>query len=326
MRIRYNVHSILAFLLFQFAIALDGAADSKADPREWYLGYSDYQIITDTSFRADRYFQTMAEHGVNFQRIWVTGYSDVAVKFEELMPFAQRRGKYRLTKINPQYLKRLSTVMQQAQTHNQQVMLTLFDHWSLARGFAKTPWYYKNNHEKLLQTAFPDFYNLDDKLLMQVQENLVTEIVRTTKRYEPIYEIMNESAGTKCGPLAAWHERVASWILREAPDARIAANVNAECPEILNAEWLDIISFHHLTWQRYGICGTIERFPNKHVIIDTDGAWEVRDDNRLVEDWFAESRRCGASFNHKDDIYTLDRELLRHYRNVREPRQPAANR
>ena len=289
---------------------------SQAAPRERYLGYSDYQIITDTAFRADRYFETMAAHGVNFQRIWVTGYSDIAVKFEELMPFVKRRGKYRLARINPAYMKRLVTVMEQAQSHDQQVMLTLFDHWSLARGFAKTPWYYKNNHERLLRNAFADFYNVQDRKLMKIQQNLVTEIVRATKGFDPIYEIMNEAAGTKCGPLAAWHEQVASWILEESPEARIAVNVNDECPEILNAGWVNIISFHHRTWQRDGICKAIQKHPDKHVIIDTDGAWEVRDDNRLVKDWFAESRSCGASFNHKDDIYRPDRELLEHYREI----------
>jgi hypothetical protein len=49
------------------------------------------------------------------------------------------------------------------------------------------------------------------------------------------------------------------------------------------------------------------------VIIDTDGAWEVRDDNRLVKTWFDEALRCGGSFNHKDNIYDLDTEFLQLY-------------
>jgi hypothetical protein len=310
MKARY-LYFIPALLLFQFAIPLPGGG---AQTRPTYLGYSDYQIITDISFPVEQYFRIMASHGVNFQRIWVTGYSDAAVKFEELMPFARRRERYQLSKISPSYIERLLTVMREADDYNQQVMLTLFDHWALARRFAKTPWYFRNNQERLLQRAFPDFYNIRDRKLMKVQENLVREIVRSTARFDPIYEIMNEAGGANCETLAGWHERVASWILKESPGARIGVNLGPECGQILNAGWVDVISFHQNSWERHGICGAVKRYPDKQIIIDTDGAWEIRDDNRLVRKWLAESASCGASFNHKDDIYHLDRELLEQYR------------
>ena len=317
MKVRY-LYVIPAFLVFQFIVLLVPGTGSETEPA--YLGYSDYQIITDKRFPAEDYFRMMASHGVNFQRIWVTGYSDVAVKFEELMPFVKRGDRYKLSKISPEYIDRLLTVMQHAQKHNQQVMLTLFDHWSIARGFTKTPWYFKNNHERLLKNALPDFYNIRDKKLMRIQENFVREIVRSTRKFDPIFEIMNEAGGEKCGGLAAWHEQVATWILEESPNARIAVNLKSECMEVLDAEWVDIISFHQNIWERHGICGAVKKYPDKHVIIDTDGAWEVRDDNRLVKKWLAETKSCGASFNHKDDIYDLDRELLEHYGKVTERR------
>ena len=254
---------------------------------------------------------------MNFQRIWVTGYSDTAVEFDELMPFIRARGKYRLSEISPAYKDRLTTVMNQAQSHNQQVMLTLFDHWSLARGFEKTPWYRKNNHERLLANALPDFYDVQNKQLMRVQKNMVREVVSATKGFNPVYEIMNEAAGVECDAMSVWHEKVASWILEESPGAEIAVNLKKECSEVLDAPWVDIISFHQNIWESHGICNVIEKYSDKHVIIDTDGAWEVRDDNRLVKKWLAESRTCGASFNHKDDIYQPDLELLKHYRRVR---------
>ncbi len=285
---------------------------------ETYLGYSDYHIITDRNFRADKYFLVMAEHGVNFQRIWVTGYSGSARNVDELMPFVRRGNKYRLSEISPVYRKRLTDVMQQAESHDLRVMLTLFDHWSLRKVFEHTPWHFKNNEERLLKRALPDFYDVENKKLMRIQENLVREIVRETKRFDPIYEIMNEAGSADCSQLNKWHEMVASWILEEEPDAEIAVNPKPDCGQILNAAWVDIISFHQNAWDTYGICPSIQQYPEKHVIIDTDGAWEIRDDNRLVKRWLAESLRCGASFNHKDDIYQLDRQLLRHYREVTE--------
>jgi hypothetical protein len=299
--------------LFQFAIV------SPAVPlnSETYLGYSNYQIITDETFPVDRYFRLMEKHGVNLQRIWITGYSNAAPDVEELMPFVFRRGRYDLFRINPAYKKRLSEVLEQAGAHNQRVMLTLFDHWALSRKFGKTPWYIRNNHQNILHNSLPDFYDLRNKKLMRIQENLVREIVRSSRRYHPIYEIMNEAGSQECEPIAAWHEQVAEWILEEFPDAEIAVNLKRECREVLDAEWVDFISFHQGVWEETGICGVIEKYPEKHVIIDTDGAWEYRDDNKLVKTWLNESLDCGASFNHKDDIYEPDRELLEIYKRVR---------
>ena len=308
-----SFHFMLRMTLFQFALALI-AVPLLA---ETYIGYSDYQIITDVTFPADRYFRMMQGHGVNFQRIWVTGYSDVAIKFQELMPFVRQGNRYRLSDINPEYRKRLTTVLEQAREHDQRVMLTLFDHWSLRHGFEKTPWFAKNNHERLLKNALPDFYNIRDKKLMRIQEHFVREIVRSTKDFNPIYEIMNESGSATCDVVSVWHKKVASWIQEEAAEADIAVNLKQECTDVLYAGWVDFISFHHNIWGRYGICKAIQKYPEKHVIIDTDGAWEVRDDNRLVKDWLAETQSCGASFNHKDDIYDPDQELLRHYRGLK---------
>lgn len=305
------MYFILRVLLFQFALT------NAVWPAEKYFGYSDYQIITDRSFRADRYFQRVAQHGVNFQRMWVTGYSNAARDVDELMPFSRRGNQYRLSAINPKYLKRLKEVMDQARAHNQRVMLTLFDHWSLARVFPKTPWYYKNNHERLLDRPFPNFYSVDDTKLNRIQENLVREIVRSTKHFNPIYEVMNEAAGADCARISVWHEKVASWILDEFPEAEIAVNLMQECAEVLNAGWVSIISFHQNVWDKRGICESIENYPEKHVIIDTDGAWEVRDDNALVKTWLDETLRCGGSFNHKDNIYKLDSEFLQLYREAR---------
>jgi hypothetical protein len=301
-------HSILRILLFQFCFVSALAAET-------YLGYSDYQIITDSSFHADKYFRFMSEYGVNFQRIWVTGYSGSAKNVDELMPFVRRGNKYRLSEISPMYRERLVEVMELAESHGLRVMLTLFDHWSLRKVFPETPWYFKNNEERLLKSA-SSFYDMEDNQLMLIQENLVREIVKETRRFDPIYEIMNEAAGANCAQLTKWHQQVASWILEESPDAEIAVNPNMECSGILDAEWVDIISFHRLTWSNYGICQSIRRYPDKHVIIDTDGAWNIRDDNRLVKRWLAESLRCGGSFNHKDNIYEIDRQLLRHYRSL----------
>jgi hypothetical protein len=308
MESRY-LHFILTFLFFQFGLA------ARAQTAEKFLGYSDYQIITDRNFKADRYFERLAEHGVNFQRIWVLGYSHSAKEVDELMPFVKKGSRYRLSEINPQYLARLENVLKAAEHHNLRVMLTLFDHWSLSRVFRQTPWHPRNNHERLLQDPLPSFYSLDKPQLQRVQKNLVKQIVRQSKRFHPVYEIMNEAAGANCKELAGWHDQVASWILEEFPEAEIGVNLKPECGEVLNADWVDIISFHQNIWEKNGICPSIQKYPEKHVIIDTDGAWEVRDDNSLVQTWLDEALRCGGSFNHKDNIYELDREFLQLYKN-----------
>jgi hypothetical protein len=125
-------HSILSILLFQFVVLSSATGQT-------YLGYSDYQIATDTNFSAEPYFQKMSEAGVNFQRIWVLGYSGVEPSFDELMPFVLDQGKYRLDQIEPAYIRRLRNVLTQAQKYDQRVMLTLFDQEFLKRlhGFTK---------------------------------------------------------------------------------------------------------------------------------------------------------------------------------------------
>ena len=295
--------------MFQFTLS---ASSVDADR---YLGYSDYHIITDRNFNPGPYLQSMAENGVNLQRIWITGYSGSARDVDEVMPFTQRGKKYQLTaRLNPQYLRRLERVMKLADQYGQRVMLTMFDRWSLAREFQSTPWFHKNNHEKLLKNALPDFYSLKNKKLMRIQEALVRTIVRNTKEFNPIYEVMNEAAGANCQQLSEWHGRVSSWILDEFPSAEIGVNLLQECPQILDASWVDIVSFHQNVWEKQGICESVRNYPQKHVIIDTDGAWKVRDDNRLVKEWLQEAISCGGSFNHKDNIYEIDREFLQLYR------------
>lgn len=286
-----------------------------------YIGYSGYQIVTDFSFDADQYFAKMRESGVNLQRIWVLGYSNGADEIAETMPFARVGKKYDLKTLNPAYLKRLDLVLREARQHNQEVMLTLFDHWSLATAdvFPKTPWFYKNNTDHLLRKPFPKFYDLHDRRLRTIQNDLVNEIVRVAAKYSPIYEIMNEAGSADCATLQRWHKQIADWIRESDPDARIAVNIRNSCDNVINQEWVDVVSFHGDEWQRAGICKLAERYNDrKTVIIDTDGAWKVRHDNGLVRDWLKQTLSCGASFNHKDDIYNLDREALSIFKQARE--------
>src|SRR5207247_2200010 len=134
--------------------------------------------------------------------------------------------------------------------------------------FPQTPWYFKNNTDRLLKQAFPDFFNLNNRKLREIQKKYVRTITAAARPYHPIYEIMNEAAGVGCADLAAWHQRVGQWIHEVDPDARIAVNLMADCPEILLAPWVDIISFHGNDWTKNGICPLAKRFSEKIVIID----------------------------------------------------------
>jgi len=297
-------------MVFQFFVILLLAGNLAAQPV--YFGYSNYQIIIDPEFRYTPYFTLMKANGVNFQRIWILGYSGSAPEIAEALPFQLKGRRYKLRQLRPEYMKRMQAVLQAAKNNGQQVMLTLFDHWSLATPeiFPQTPWYFKNNTDRLLKQAFPDFFNLKNRKLMEIQKNYVRNIVAGAKNYRPIYEIMNEAAGVPCSDLSAWHQRVMQWIHDVDPEARIAVNLMADCPEILHAPWVNIVSFHGNDWSKKGICPLAKSFSEKTVIIDTDGAWKTRSDNGLVAGWLNEARSCGASFNHKDDIYLPDLEVL----------------
>jgi hypothetical protein len=279
-----------------------------------YIGYSDYQIVTDMRFDASTYFETMQSDGVNLQRIWALGYSNTSNSFRERMPFRRVGKKYNLEEIDPVYLKRLQSILATAHRYDQRVLLTLFDRWSMTdfSNFVRTPWYYKNNVNKLLKNPFPEFYQLSNPKLVAIQKNFVQTVVRVTADYKPIYEIMNEARWTDCKILAGWHTQVAEWILESDPEASIAINIGSNCPSILKSDWVSLVSLHGTQWLGAGICNTIKEYRDlgKPILIDTDGVFKERVDNRLVQEWLKEALECGASFNHKDDIYRLDREAL----------------
>jgi hypothetical protein len=302
-------------LLFLFSCAIYSFQEKP------YIGYSDYQIITDTRFDVNAYFETMQADGVNLQRIWVLGYSNTS-SFRERMPFRKVGRKYNLEELDPVYLKRLQSIIAMAQQYDQRVLLTLFDRWSMTdiAKFVRTPWYYENNTNKLLMNPFPEFYDLSNQKLVAVQKNLVQTIVRTTAEYKPIYEIMNEARWSDCKTLLNWHRQVAEWILELDPGATIAVNIGSNCPSILKADWVDLISLHGTQWLESGICETVEKYRNfdKPILIDTDGVFKQRVDNHLVKEWLKEALECGASFNHKDDIYRLDVEALTIFKEERD--------
>ncbi len=307
---------------FFFCIVVSAVLAAHLYAADPYIGYSDYQIVTDTRFDAAPYFESMQSDGVNLQRIWVLGYSNTG-NFKEQMPFQKKRNKYDLNQLDSSYLRRLRSTLAKAQQQGQTIMLTLFDRWSMANpeNFARTPWYYKNNTDKLLKDPFPEFYDLSYPKLVSVQKHLVQEIVRATQEFNPIYEIMNEARWQPdCRILADFHNQVAQWIMEINPKARIAVNINDNCPSVYKYEWVSLISFHAYEWRENGICETIERYQDlgKPILIDTDGAFKERVDNKLVRQWLQEALTCGASFNHKDDIYYPDKEALTIFREERE--------
>lgn len=289
---------------------------------EPYIGYSEYQIVTDLRFNAAPYFEEMQSYGVNLQRIWVLGYSNTGT-LRELMPFRKERRSYNLNELDPDYLERLRSTLAEADRHGQKVLLTLFDRWSMARSsdFSRTPWYYKNNTDKLLRSPFPAFYDLSNPKLVAIQKNLVQGIVRTTSEFKPIYEIMNEAQWQQnCDGLAKFHNQIAQWIQDVDPNASISVNVLGSCSRVYKYDWVDLISFHAGQWVTDEICETISKFDDlgKPILIDTDGAFKVRHDNQLVQSWLQETLSCGGWFNHKDDIYNPDTELLTIIREERE--------
>lgn len=279
-----------------------------------YVGYSDYQIVTDTRFDAKPYFQTMESYGVNLQRIWVLGYSNTQRNIPERMPFLKQGLTYKLDELDPAYLQRLRITLVEATRHRQRVLLTLFDRWSLSdqEKFVRTPWYHQNNMERFLKSPFPLFFDFSRPKLAEIQKNLVKTIVRATSEFKPIYEIMNEAYYPGCKILTEFHSQVAQWILEVDPVADIAVNILNDCDSVYKRNWVNLISFHANEWLNFGICETIEKHRKfgKPILIDTDGAMPERANNQQVRSWVEEARACGASFNHKDNIYHPDHEVL----------------
>src|SRR5262245_43166341 len=113
--------------LFQSILLLFSLLSGYSLEEGPYIGYSDYQIVTDMRFDASSYFETMQSEGVNLQRIWALGYSNTSHSFRERMPFQRVGKKYDLDEIDPVYLNRLRSILATAQRYDQRVLLTLFD-------------------------------------------------------------------------------------------------------------------------------------------------------------------------------------------------------
>src|SRR6185437_16801787 len=89
-----------SLMVFQFCVILLLAGNLAAQPV--YFGYSNYQIITDPEFRYTPYFTLMKANGVNFQRIWILGYSGSAPEIAEALPFQLKGRRYKLRQLRPE--------------------------------------------------------------------------------------------------------------------------------------------------------------------------------------------------------------------------------
>jgi hypothetical protein len=295
-------------------------------------GYGDYHPLTDPTIDIPALLDLLADHGINFYRVWAHGYSNVGgAPGRDVLPFRFSGGKYDLTKWNAAFFDRLAQFCDSAKARGMIIELSLFDHWAMysAQNFASNPWNAANNVNGLVvgETPFPAFYDTGDAKLMQIQRGYVEKIVAETKDYGNVfYEIMNEAGHADDATIAAWHQTVGGWIKTASSGALTSAT--ADEPTYAKGK-VDIIALHYDDWRGQAdacdhgpgnIAPTVDYFRKtygKPVIIDDDGAWHkdcagviVREDNKRLKTWVEAVTAADAHFNHKDLIPDLDIEAV----------------
>ena len=313
-------------------------------------GSSDYHVITAAAFDRLAYLDAVASYGINFQRMWICGYSRVGEgtwMSGELQPYKIDHydgGKpiYDLTQWNQEYFDRLHAVAERCFQRGIIMQITLFDHWSLYHSggdapFSKHVWHGGpggNNINNVLTGAvgvpgvyqiFSTYPNLNQ--LGTIEKGYVRKIANELKGYDNVlYEIMNEARdSTGALELRRWHYKVAEWIKEVKPSALVNVNPGEHRDNVYTLVNIDVVALHYGEWEEpdYGpdnidnVLSSYFGTYGKPIIIDDDGAWgddgtghPIRDNNARVNSWANAAISHGGHFNHKDSITDLDTEAL----------------
>jgi hypothetical protein len=198
---------------------------------------------------------------------------------------------------------------------------------------------FPNFYQIFISGSSPALSNLNT--VGRIQRNLVYKIMSVAKNYPNVFfEIMNETRTAGAGTnteMANWTKAIITWVRATGnnPSALVSVSVDesvsaATDPKftsvekaILGIPSIDMISLHHGEWRNgpndpspNAICTAINKYSKprsvggfgRSVIIDTDGAKTLRENNTIVSNWLNATMNCTgipkgvAHFNHKDFI------------------------
>jgi hypothetical protein len=220
-----------------------------------------YGSVMNTAFDYKKYLNTIKQEGFNYTRIFIGPYSEIGGNnfgiihntmnpepANWLVPWLRESasGKYDLTKWNDVFFKRLKAFISMA------VEVSLFTSYYTNHQWRKSPFNPKNNIQGFDSISFKQVNTINNRQLMQIQENYVQKVVQELNVYENVFfEIQNEPWADN-GQLA---EKIAETdtISHPSPWQRIVETAKSES----------------LEWQKRMaqiVADEESQLPNKHLI------------------------------------------------------------
>ena len=164
-----------------------------------------YGAVLNADFNYARYLDTLRADRLNLTRIFSGSYREVAGNFaiasntlapapgKFLAPWAQRDGKFDLTKWDDAYFARLKQFLTHAARNGVVVELVLFCPLYEDSMWSVSPMNIRNNHNGIGDVARADVLALKDARLTEVQVAMVRKIVSELRDFDNLYyEICNE--------------------------------------------------------------------------------------------------------------------------------------
>ena len=172
-----------------------------------------YGAVLNTAFDYETYLRTLQEEGMNYTRIFTGSYVEVpgsfGIQYNTLSPVVgqflapwqrvdeaglyEGEGKFDLSAWNPEYFRRLTDFVEEADTRGVIVEVTLFCATYQDAYWERHPFHPANNVNNLGTLARKDFNTLKNQKAVEFQKALVEKIVTELNEYDNIfYEISNE--------------------------------------------------------------------------------------------------------------------------------------
>lgn len=167
-----------------------------------------YGAIMNADFNFSKYLESIQNAGLNYTRLFMGPYSEMGdntfgIRNNTMNPKPESwitpwikdsvSGKYDLSKWNPVFFERLKTFVSMAAEKEIIVEATLFTSFYTNHQWSTSPFNPKNNLQKIDSISFREVNTLQNKQLMNYQEQYVRKIVKELNSFGNLFfEIQNE--------------------------------------------------------------------------------------------------------------------------------------
>ena len=229
-----------------------------------------YGSVYNLDFDYKKHFETLSKDGLNYSRVFlglwkmpkdnVFGLTEtpfITDSDKHLSPWVMVDGKYNLDQWNQPYFDRLNDVVAEAAKRDIILEINLFSSFYMKEAWETSPFYFKNNINKLDSIDYRKSNTLYNGNALAYQEKLVRKIVSSVNKFDNIFfEIQNEP----------WSDNLnlQRYIKRKSNDPyTLSWQNNVEIANDVSLEWQRIMASI--------IVNEEKKYPKKHLISQNIG-------------------------------------------------------